>query len=114
MKKFISILFLVFLVSGCAGKTANPISTRQPGDKDLDCEDLEVELSQLDKQAKRLLGEQSDKTGYNAAIGLTGLIIWPVWFALDLSDAERQEAQAMQDRYHYLERLANKKDCDLF
>ena len=114
MKKsiYVCALCAMLLMSGCGGRTANPIATKEIGDKNLDCESLEAEMSELDRKARRLLGEHSNKTGKNAAWALGGLILWPLLFGLDLSDAERQEAQAMQDRHSHLLRLYNKKDCD--
>ncbi|MGI9296308.1 MAG: hypothetical protein ACR2QC_00240 [Gammaproteobacteria bacterium] len=105
-------VFAAVAASGCAGKTANPISAREVGDKDLDCDEIEAEMFDLDARARRLLGEQSDKTGKNAAILVGGLFLFPIWFFADLSDAERQEATAMQDRVRHLQRIANKKDCE--
>ena len=116
MQKLLTMLLLSAFVAmsaiGCAGRTANPIATKEVGDRDLDCEEIEAEMSDLDAQARRLLGEQDSKTGKNVAIGVAGLFIWPIWFFADLSTAERQEAQAMQDRARHLQRLARKKDCD--
>ena len=116
MKKLLIMLllsaFAAMSVAGCGGRAANPIATKEVGDRELDCDEIEAEMSDLDAQARRLLGEQDNKTGKNVAIGLAGLIIWPIWFFADLSTAERQEAQAMQDRARHLQRLARKKDCD--
>ena len=99
-------------LAGCAGKTANPIATAHPQDKDMDCDEIEVEMHDLDARARRLMGEQSSKTGKNVALGIAGWFFLIPWFFMDLSDAERQEAQAMQDRGRHLLRLYNKKDCD--
>jgi len=78
----------------------------------MECEVIEAEMSDLDRRARRLMGEQSNKTGKNVAWGLAGLFIWPLWFAMGLSDAERREAQVMQDRYSHLQRIYNKNNCD--
>lgn len=114
MKKTIILLCLSAVLAGCAGRTANPISAKQVGDRELTCPEIEGEMEDLDKRAKRLLAEQSAKTGKNVAWGVAGLIFLPLLLGMDLSDAERQEAQAMQDRHSYLSRLARKKDCDIF
>ncbi|MGI9307184.1 MAG: hypothetical protein ACR2P5_07775 [Gammaproteobacteria bacterium] len=110
---FLLAVFAVLSVSGCGGKTANPISAKEVGDKELDCDEIEAEMSDLDARARRLLGEQSNKTGKNVALGVAGWFLLVPWFFMDLSDAERQEAQAMQDRIRHLQRIANKKDCDI-
>ena len=116
-RKILAAILMAFAVivlplSGCAGKTANPIATKHPGDKTMDCEDIEAEMHDLDTRARRLLGEQSSKTGKNVALGIAGWFFLIPWFFMDLSDAERQEAQAMQDRGRHLLRLYNKKNCD--
>jgi len=90
------------------------VAARQVGDSQMDCAELAAEMQELDRKAKRLHGEQSQKAGRNAALGVGGLFLFPLWFAMDLSDAERQEALAMQDRYSHLNRLFNKKDCEGF
>ncbi len=114
MKKTIILICLSAILAGCAGRTANPISARQAGDKELTCAEIEGEMEELDKRAKRLLAEQSAKTGKNVAWGVAGFIFLPLLLGLDLSDAERQEAQAMQDRHSHLSRLSRKKECDIF
>ena len=117
MKKLLIMLllsaFAAMSVVGCGGRAANPIATKEVGDRDLDCDEIEAEMSDLDAQARRLLGEQENKTGKNVALGVAGLFfLWPIWFFADLSTAEKQEAQAMQDRGRHLQRIARKKDCD--
>lgn len=114
MKTTIILLCLSVILAGCSGRTANPISARQAGDKELTCAEIEGEMEELDKRAKRLLAEQSAKTGKNVAWGVAGLIFLPLLIGMDLSDAERQEAQAMQDRHSHLSRLARKKKCEIF
>ncbi len=108
----IAIVMLVF-VSGCAGRAANPVAVKEAGDNKMSCEDIVSEMSDLDQRARRLMGEQSSKKGKNIAWGIAGLFLFPLWFGMDLSDAERQDAQAMQDRYRHLDRIYNKKDCEV-
>ena len=116
MKKLLIMLllsaFAAMSVAGCGGRAANPIATKEVGDRDLDCDDIEAEMSDLDAQARRLFGEQDNKTGKNVALGIAGWFLLVPWFFMDLSSAEKQEAQAMQDRGRHLQRLARKKDCD--
>lgn len=114
MKKLIICALIALFLAGCAGRSANPIATREVGDNKMECEEILAEMSELDRKARRLMGEQSAKTGKNVAWGVAGLFIWPLWLAMDLSDAERQEAVAMQDRYSHLQRIHAKKDCEDF
>ena len=115
LKNSISAIVLVLftlVAIGCGGRSASPIASKDVGDSKMSCYEIEAELSDLDVKARRLLGEQSDKKGSNAAIFLGGLILFPVWFFADLSDAERIEAEAMQDRGRHLQKIANKKKCN--
>lgn len=112
MKKTICVVLTLIVLSGCGGRAANPISVREVGDSKMDCEDIAYEMSELDSRARRLMSEQSNKTGKNAAWGVAGLFLFPLWLGMDLSDAERQEAIAMQDRHRHLDRLFRKKDCE--
>ena len=76
------------------------------------CENILNEMSDLDRRSRRLLGEQSQKAGKNAVLGVGGLFLFPVWFFMDLGAAEQQEAYAMQDRYRHLERISRKNSCE--
>ena len=113
-KKLLMALCLILALSlgGCAGRTANPTATALPGDKELDCETLEAEMSHLDAEARRRFSQQSGKTGTNVALGIAGWFLLVPWFFMDFSDAERVEAEAMRDRFRHLQRLYNKQDCD--
>ena len=86
MKKLLIMLllsaFAAMSVVGCGGRAANPIATKEVGDRDLDCDDIEAEMSDLDAQARRLLGEQDNKTGKNVAIGLAGLVHYMAYMVL--------------------------------
>ena len=71
-------------------------------------------MEDLDVRARRLMSEEAEKTGENVAWGVAGFLFIPLFLGLDLSDAERIEAEAMQDRHRYLTRVAHKKGCELF
>ena len=115
-KTFAAILMAFAVVAlplaGCGGRAANPIAVAHPGDKDMSCDEIEAEMYDMDARARQLMGEESRKTGKNVALGVAGLFFLVPLFFMDLSDAERHEAQAMQDRGRHLLRLYNKKDCD--
>ena len=108
------LLSAILLLPSCGGRSANPISVREVGDSKMDCEDIAAEMAELDSRARRLMSEQENKTGENVAWGVAGLILLPLALGMDLSDAERQEAMAMQDRYRHLDRIYRKKDCEEF
>ncbi len=99
---------LCLSLTACAGRTANPIAAKEVTDKEMDCPDLIEEMSDLERKARRLRSEQSSKMVKNVALALFP----PAWILLNLGDAERQEASAMQDRYAHLQRISRKKDCE--
>lgn len=104
---------LCLSLAACGGRSANPISVRDSADKEMSCVDIEDEMNELDRKARRLIGEESEKMGKNVALGVGGLFVFPLWFFMDLSDAERVEAQAMEDRMAHLKRVARKGGCDI-
>ena len=92
MKKAVCVLMVVLLLSGCAGRAANPISTREPGDAKVDCEEIAASMKDLDARSRRLMGEQGSKTGSNVAWGVATsfslLSCWE-WICLTLNDKKR-------------------------
>lgn len=113
-KSFLSycsvMLISVSLLVSCAGKTASPVPQYQPGDKDLSCQQIELQIH--DNQSKMLaLVPQQNKTGKNVALGVAGAFFLVPWFFMDFSDAERIEIQGYELRNNYLMSLANNKHC---
>ena len=100
-----------FLVlSGCAGRTANPISANQIGDDSRTCASIAAEMSEIEGNINRLLPKES-KTGKNVALGVAGLIVWPAWLFMDFKDAEKIEINAYRTRYNHLVRMYNDRHC---
>ena len=102
----------VLVIGGCAGREARPISSYRPGDDSLNCAAIDSELYQIKATVVPLYDEAGDKTGWNVGWGLVGaLVFWPALFALDLSDAEKEEIRAYQSRWDNLVRLRSEKRC---
>ena len=107
----IGAVFLTALIlSGCAGKTANPISVVQGKDNSLTCEQLEAELVSLGSAA-RGLSKQSDKLPKNVALLAAGAFLIVPYFFVDLSEAEEEELNAVRARHMRIMRIATDKDC---
>ena len=70
-KKTVSIIITVALITGCAGRTPNPVPVNQYGDANRSCKAIEGELSFIDAEVSRLL-PASDKTAKNVALGIAG------------------------------------------
>ncbi len=67
-------------------------------------------IKNTELEIQRLIPD-TDKTGKNVALGVAGLLIWPIWFAMDFSDAEKIEVNALRQRYNHLVVLATEKEC---
>lgn len=113
MKKLVLAVTLSSLVlSGCAGREANPVAVIQPGDSGLSCSELKQEISISQAQLRRLLGDQKDVESKNTAAAVAGAIVFfPALFFLNLKGAAREEAKALQDRILGLADRHNNKGC---
>jgi len=103
------LLGLIFLAA-CAGRDAKPVAVMNAYDNDLSCEQIQAEIQSNETKARQLVDEQSSSRNANIAVGAVGvLLFWPALFALDLSDAERVEIDALHQRNMHLANLA--RDC---
>jgi hypothetical protein len=93
-------------LTACAGRDPHPIATVQPQDVNSDCAMINAEIQANNARAQTLGSEQNTKIAQNVAAGVVGLVIWPVWFAMDTKGAAYTEAQALQARQEYLANLA--------
>jgi hypothetical protein len=72
---------------------------------------IRAEIEANNAKAKQLADEQGLKTAQNVAAGVVGIVIWPVWFAMDAKGAAATDAAALQARQQYLTTLAEQR-CD--
>jgi len=75
---------------GCAGRAANPVMIQQYGDDKKSCQALEREMAFIKGEIQRLT-PQTEKTGKNVALGVTGFFFIVPLFFMDLSKAEQIE-----------------------
>ena len=75
------------MVVGCAGRAANPVIIQQYGDDKKTCQALEREMAFIQEEIQRLV-PQTEKTGKNVALGVTGFFLIVPLFFIDLSKAE--------------------------
>ena len=60
---------------------------------------------------QQLAKDRGWKVAQNVAAGVGGLVIWPLWFAMDFQGTADKEAAALQSRQQYLGALAVQKRC---
>ena len=101
-----SALAVGLAVAACAGRDPQPIATVQPQDASSDCAMINAEIQGNNKRAESLAAEQNGKVAQNVAAGVVGVVIWPMWFAMDTKGAAGTEAAALQARQEYLASLA--------
>lgn len=105
-----TILLALLLLGACAGRSAQPVAVMNAYDADLSCEQIQAEIQSNEAKARQLVDEDNSDRNANIAIGTVGLLLfWPALFALDLSDAERVEIDALHQRNMHLSNLS--RDC---
>lgn len=109
-KKILALVLSSIVVVGCAGRSARPVAMDQVGDGQRSCAAIELEMGQIQTEIQKLTPE-SDKTGKNVGLGIAGAFLLIPWFFMDLSDAEKAEIAAYQQRYNKLQVLATQKKC---
>jgi len=93
----------------CAGRDPQPVATVQPQDASSDCAMITAEIEANNVKFKELSDEQGLKVGQNVAAGVVGLVVWPMWFAMDFKGAASKEVVALQARQQYLTTLATQR-----
>lgn len=109
-KAVLAILLTTTIIIGCAGRAANPVMIQQYGDDKKTCQALEREMGFIQGEMQRLV-PQTEKTGKNVALGVTGFFFLVPLFFMDLSQAEQMEVDAYRQRYNHLLIIAGDKQC---
>lgn len=112
LQRTITSVMLGVMVVGCAGRAANPVMVHQYGDERKSCKALEREISFTEDEIRRLL-PQTEKTGKNVVLGVTGFFFLVPLFFMDFSKAEQIEVNALRQRYNHLVILAEEKNCGM-
>ncbi len=100
-------------LAGCAGREAHPVAIMQDYDKELTCNQIRAEIKSNEQKAQQLAGEGESARTANVVVGTVGvLLFWPALFALNLSDAERQEMTALSERNTHLTTMADMHGCN--
>jgi len=105
-------LSFTIIVAGCAGQKANPVRAYKSTDEGMNCSEIKAEMSYVESQIASLIPE-TEKTGKNTVLGVTGWFLIVPWFFMDLSTSEQQEVKAFQARYMELDKQYAKRRCGL-
>ena len=108
-KQLYIVLGAAFAISACAGRTPAPVAVVQPQDRYMDCAAINAEVQANNAKVTALAGEEGAKVAQNVVAGVAGLLIWPLWFAMDFQGAAPKEVAALQARQQYLATLAEQR-----
>ena len=103
------VLGAALAVSACAGRAPAPVAVTQAQDRYMDCAAINAEVQANNQKVIALSGEEGAKVAQNVVAGVAGLIIWPLWFAMDFQGAASKEVAALQARQQYLATLAEQR-----
>ena len=110
---FILIVMILFLTQGCAGRAAHPVQVAQSGDNKKTCKSLRKETSQIRRNVKKMMPAIKKADKKRTLLMLSGGLLIVPWFFLDLTDADKIEANAQRARYNYLVDRGVKRNCRL-
>ena len=93
-------------LAACAGRDPHPVSVVQPPDTQSNRAMIRAEIEANNVQAQKLAEENHAKIAQNVAAGVVGVVVWPVWFAMDAKGAAGTEMDALRARQQCLATLA--------
>ena len=105
------IVVVIFFVQGCAGRAARPIKVTQPDDIKKTCNEIRHETKKNRRKIKKMIPAIKSADKKRTLLMLSGGLLIVPWFFLDLSDADKIEANAQRARHNYLADVAKKNNC---
>ena len=106
-----SIVVVLFVAQGCAGRSARPITVAQSGDAKKSCQALRKETKQILRRIHKMVPYIKKKDKKTVLKMVTGAFLVVPWFFVDMKDAEKVEANALRERYNYLSTLVGERNC---
>jgi hypothetical protein len=103
------IITIAIAASACAGRDAQPVATVQPQDQNSDCAMITAEIEANNVKVNDLAKERGLKTAQNVAAGVAGIVVWPLFFAMDTKGAADTEIASLQSRQQFLAKLAEQR-----
>jgi len=111
-RKAIALLVIaLFFSQGCAGRAANPVRVAQIGDSGKTCKSLHKETKKIRRNLKKMIPAVKKADKKRTILMLAGGLLIVPWFFLDLTDADKVEANAQRARYNYLVDRGVKRGC---
>ena len=108
------LLGATLLVAGCAGRDARPVDAYTSYDEQMSCNAISQEIVSNNGKIDATVAELQQTKGENVAVGVVGVILFlPILFALDVSDAEKTEIAALENRNENLARIGHEKECEV-
>lgn len=107
-KPLLSLLIIASLTACAHTRDPNPISTKQNGDAELSCLDIETEYKTNTEVATNKISKNNSADTQDV---LVGFFIWPG--LADFKNADGTEGNALLDRNVYLREVAGSKECDI-
>lgn len=108
---FVLIVVVLFFAQGCAGRVPNPVKVAQSDDVKKSCDEIRYGVKKYRRNIKKMIPAVKAADKKRTLLMLTGGFLILPWFFLDLSDADKIEANAQRARYNYLVDLAKKRNC---
>ena len=102
---------VLFFTQSCAGRVANPVRVSQSGDTEKTCKSLHKEIKQIRRNLKKMVPAVKKADKKRTLLMLAGGLLIVPWFFLDLSDADKIEANAKRARHNYLIDRGVKRNC---
>ena len=107
------IVVVLFFVQSCAGRAAHPVKVAQSGDNKKTCKSLRKETKKIRQKVKKMIPAVKKADKKRTLLMLSGGLLIVPWFFLDLSDADKIEANAKRARHNYLVDRGVKRNCRL-
>ena len=107
------IVMVLFFTQSCAGRAAHPVQIAQSGDVKKACKSLRKETKQIKRNIRRMIPAVKKADKKRTLLMLSGGLLIVPWFFLDLTDADKIEANAQRARYNYLVDRGVKRNCRL-
>jgi hypothetical protein len=105
------IFVALFFIQGCAGRAARPVKVTQSGDVEKNCKVLKIEMRKYRRNIQKKIPSIKAADKKRTLLMLSGGLLIVPWFFLDLSDADKIEANAVRVRHNYLADRAEKLKC---